>query len=432
MPVLAEVLVWLGGNPHRLESELLFECDKAVDIMFSCVDQRIGKRYAAWGSLIKKLGKRVEFDIYKRIAAAGSSYLHSREQAVRFRNILSIILGLDWTTLADGQISVVNSSSPLERNGRTTVQDTWAAVKPYVQCAGRLFSNPWFRRLWVIQEVCNGRNVTVRHGLYETSWRVIQSMGRAQYAIISEIKSSYFCSVHSDFVRATSNLPRLPALWAQLKPGGKLSCAIPDTFLFTTYFLATDSRDHVYAIAHLGDNSALQDLQADYNKDCRDVYIECTRMIINRDGNFSCLNLANGDCGFETGDECESGEDEAESEENWDTNEELDGVKRNKIKHEKSTLAEELLPTWVPRYGKILVTPLHHFPGFSILNLEGQPTASLLRDLVDPKNVETLCFEGIQMSRIHVIVQMDVWAGHSRLLVTGSDGEPRLALPMIY
>ena len=139
------------------------------------------------------------------------------------------------------------------------------------------FSRPWFTRVWVIQEVFHGPNVSVRCGNYVASWPVVigaellLSMGRTAVERWNVLKDTQ------------ADVPRI---WTRfLIPEDRKFENISALILDTTAFGATDPRDRLYALysisaeAHNVRNLP-EEVRPDYRKTAHEIFANFARWII--------------------------------------------------------------------------------------------------------------------------------------------------------
>jgi hypothetical protein len=142
-----------------------------------------------------------------------------------------------------------------------------------------LAQNPWFRRVWVIQEVAIAREVIVQTGRTTISWLAF-SAALEECSNIHEMKS---------VIEAVSTINTIRTARSQ-KP------YYMDLFVLLERFrhcLATDERDKVFALLGLTSSSLAQErvvqVTPDYSKPAVDIYRSLTRQYINKRKNLDII-----------------------------------------------------------------------------------------------------------------------------------------------
>ena len=128
----------------------------------------------------------------------------------------------------------------------------------YRDALKRFFENSWFRRLWVLQEVNSSLNIQVCIGRHQISW---DAMGFAAVC----------------FRSFTALLP--PEYWGDLEGPTYMRARErhkSESMLATLHccrsLMASDSRDHVYAILGMPSLTPLAQLQVEYQKSHVEVF----------------------------------------------------------------------------------------------------------------------------------------------------------------
>ena len=136
----------------------------------------------------------------------------------------------------------------------------------------RIFSRPYFRRSWIIQEVALARHAVVHCGTYVLDWDLLAAASSYQMGqLASDAENAH------DAVAAITELNR-----NDHGRGNNLVDA-----LFMSYrFNCTDPRDKVYAMLGL---SQAMFLQPDYNSSVEDVYLRTTQFLALALGNLDIL-----------------------------------------------------------------------------------------------------------------------------------------------
>lgn len=147
-----------------------------------------------------------------------------------------------------------------------------------------LFSRPWFRRMWIIQEVGLSSGVVVMLGEHRISWRMVTESMHAysengldlwHLTMVQDKKAMRNFTKSSDTVLGllkVRNYPQCRSLIELLKSFRMCLCS--------------DPRDRVYALLGLAnDQGAHQMVSVDYSKSVEAVYLECAEFLVrNGDG----------------------------------------------------------------------------------------------------------------------------------------------------
>ena len=113
-------------------------------------------------------------------------------------------------------------------------------------------SNKWFRRAWVLQEVANKSNVSIRVGTDETDWVVFRSIFTVFLEAVTTCAGWNHCLVPPTTV--------LPPIWRDISRTGSGVMPIIRILLNLTDFYSTDPRDMVYATYHLASDIPAESL----------------------------------------------------------------------------------------------------------------------------------------------------------------------------
>ncbi|KAJ5648793.1 uncharacterized protein N7484_002516 [Penicillium longicatenatum] len=148
---------------------------------------------------------------------------------------------------------------------------------PAVESFFRLMMRPWFRRIWIIQEVAVSREAWVWCGRFAVQWKdfALALKYAKEAGLATKINGNLFERVHRiELVRqevADSNFTQRDV----------------HHLLFRYYdFLATNRKDKVYAVLGLAKEPIVN---VDYGLDDRQVYIDAAVEILRRSENFDLL-----------------------------------------------------------------------------------------------------------------------------------------------
>ena len=150
----------------------------------------------------------------------------------------------------------------------------------------RLAGNPWFRRLWVVQEVALARNSMLVWGGETIALDLVLRI----ISVVSECQAS----ITSEGLRPLKSLSRIDSIrtntWApQLKKGRKLS--ILDLLHQTEPFECTDPRDKIYALLGLVSTPGFT---ADYTLSVEQVFVGFSTWALAQFADLQVLSYARG------------------------------------------------------------------------------------------------------------------------------------------
>ena len=139
-----------------------------------------------------------------------------------------------------------------------------------------LFDMPWFRRTWVIQEVFNAKNATVRCGQDTLAWSMILRVNQCM-CILRSWKTSVYKGVLPPLFSDLLNLHQTEGSNARSAGLGILEVLVKGLDLD-----ATDPRDKIFAMLQFGEDIKQSellpaDIRPDYEKATAQVYSDFTR-----------------------------------------------------------------------------------------------------------------------------------------------------------
>jgi hypothetical protein len=149
----------------------------------------------------------------------------------------------------------------------------------------RLFRQPWFRRLWVIQEVALARTVEMKWGAATIDFTYVGLAAKQIWT--SESWSLRWNRCAGDF-----NAHLIYSIWT-----GEWTCSFSKLLQRTTQFAVSDDRDRVYGLMGIPSSDAQNDdveatfLQPDYNLSSEEVYIAVATKLICQLGDLSLLSI---------------------------------------------------------------------------------------------------------------------------------------------
>ena len=157
-----------------------------------------------------------------------------------------------------------------------------------------LLTQPWFSRLWIVQEMALAREARLRSGRYSIDFQVLRIAlgicgGRVRDLIAGNIEGVN---------RATSLFYALRTFETRNYAVAELSLA--DTAYVLGYAMVSDSRDRVYGLLgileylDLRASKSFEPLQVSYESPHPRVFVEATKWSIKRDKDLRILSLAYG------------------------------------------------------------------------------------------------------------------------------------------
>lgn len=153
-----------------------------------------------------------------------------------------------------------------------------------------LFGHPWFRRVWVLQEVLLSREAFLSCGYGNIPWKVLTRVNSS----LSNLKEGYGGGHREPLVR-------MPSIWGRLSTSSKEispyqgSPGILDIILQGLELNATDPRDKIFALLGFGDETRSiyklpSGVRPDYEKPIREVFADFTRWWIARHKSLDILS----------------------------------------------------------------------------------------------------------------------------------------------
>ena len=158
------------------------------------------------------------------------------------------------------------------------------------EALARLFERPYFRRIWVVQEVVVASDTIIRCGSFTISWEHVEYIARSLLATgwIRALKKVYGSNCIPNYVQTISNIK---ASFSELNGGP----GIPLSLLLNASrrFGSTDPRDKAIALVGLADQRSLGSsamAMLDYSKSVEDLYTEVTGHLIKRERSLNLLS----------------------------------------------------------------------------------------------------------------------------------------------
>ena len=183
-------------------------------------------------------------------------------------------------------IELENASFP---GARTRTTDLLPPGLPHPQHAAweamqSLFSSPWFRRMWIIQEVVSSSDVVVMVGEYKLNWELVTKTIHAYIGCGLELFTatvSQNTAIRKNFITSTTSVFNL----LRLENDSQYRSLINLLRSFRKCH-SSDPRDKVYALVGLANDQGLHEMvQIDYAKSVEAVYLDCAKFLVgNGDG----------------------------------------------------------------------------------------------------------------------------------------------------
>ena len=155
---------------------------------------------------------------------------------------------------------------------------------PVWEAMQSLFLRPWFRRMWIIQEVGLSSDVIAMLGEHRVNWRlVIESM----HAYSEGGLGLWNVTTVQDMTAMTEFTKSGDSVLGLLKVRNYPQCrSLIELLNYFRKCLCSDPRDKVYALLGLAnDQGAHQMVSIDYSKSVEAVYLECAEFLVrNGDG----------------------------------------------------------------------------------------------------------------------------------------------------
>ncbi|MCJ1457088.1 hypothetical protein MMC28_007454 [Mycoblastus sanguinarius] len=162
----------------------------------------------------------------------------------------------------------------------------WTALKS-------LLRQPWFTRLWVIQEVALSLDVNVGYGTRTIPWAIFVHVlatlcQYGNYAQVNRLIDFVFLTAETSTVlRQLVDIDNVRQLLKRNK-----TLFFQDAILICNSRKATDPRDQLYALLGLVADGLDNELNPDYRKSIQAVYTDTTRHLLTRDQRLAILKYA--------------------------------------------------------------------------------------------------------------------------------------------
>lgn len=200
--------------------------------------------------------------------------------AIDFLKLASILPSMSWDERKEGNDlhtdAMEHSDSERVRHIASLFDNT-SLLKNVQRCIDDLFRRPWFRRVWIRQEIAKALSVEIACGGDRISWTALVENIECTAAILASenIKIDREC-VH----RA---LHGLEIGWARNSNTWNYSQLL-DLLNNGREANASDPHDKVYALMGMASDAFVNTLEADYEKPVAEVFENVAKFLINRDG----------------------------------------------------------------------------------------------------------------------------------------------------
>ncbi|KDN65596.1 putative HET domain-containing protein [Colletotrichum sublineola] len=146
-----------------------------------------------------------------------------------------------------------------------------------------LLQRPYWARMWVFQEIVLARGATIHCGSLSAEWSTLRALddvtGDPTWWQKPETRITWITDLRKAVFRISQFFIGLPDARKTI-----------NVLHSTRTLLSTDPRDKLFALIGVSDISYL--LKADYSKPARDIYMDFTRSLIQRDRNLELLLTA--------------------------------------------------------------------------------------------------------------------------------------------
>ncbi len=178
-------------------------------------------------------------------------------------------------------LSELLAALPVDRVRKIGISDIIAKFGPTVQSSKawealrELFTRPWFRRVWVIQEAALAARSTVRCGSYEIPWTDLVDLCQVQAGEGQREYEAHETMLAIEAIRERYNLG--------------LERPLVELLSMSVDFKSTDPRDKLFGLLGVATDAQEPDLLPDYSLSVQDVYAKVTRILVLRDKSLAVL-----------------------------------------------------------------------------------------------------------------------------------------------
>jgi hypothetical protein len=151
-----------------------------------------------------------------------------------------------------------------------------------------LLNRPWWFRIWIVQEVCCGRNVWFHLGRLMMPWRYLES----SFNLVEQINPRLLDEHSSGFPKCGDVVMQV---FKSLRQSIESDHAMPLEHIYgmLSIYESTDPRDRVFAILSLASpHGPTACIVPDYGSDTREIFIHAMAAITAHTKDFALLELA--------------------------------------------------------------------------------------------------------------------------------------------
>lgn len=167
-----------------------------------------------------------------------------------------------------------------------------------------LFRNPWFKRVWVLQEVINSKRAILHCGMKSILWKELIEVDEHRNGYVPHLEPLYRLPeiwIHLGKLRNPEIFPSVRGTdEEQIQPAQELG--ILDVVLETLELNATDPRDKIFALLSFGQETSIISqlpklIAPDYTKSVERVFADFTRWWIKEHKSLRILSMIHGNLG---------------------------------------------------------------------------------------------------------------------------------------
>ncbi|KAI0161466.1 heterokaryon incompatibility protein-domain-containing protein [Xylariaceae sp. FL1272] len=226
-----------------------------------------------------------------------------RQVYSRARQVV-IWLGEEYNQFT-GSFRMLQEILSIQREGPERFQSQISLDKPHGHAEfgtwkyayiARIFDNPWFSRVWVVQEAYNARSCLVKCGPHELPWSMLVRVNKCLYK--AKRKSS--AMGHRLLPDMMSKLMDVDSEDGQLIVTRTVGFDQLEVIVAAIDLCCTDPRDKIFAILQLimHDGVSIDDgIRVDYRKSVKDVFLGFTRYWIRQNQSLRILSAIHADLG---------------------------------------------------------------------------------------------------------------------------------------
>ncbi|KAF8866148.1 hypothetical protein BDZ45DRAFT_333474 [Acephala macrosclerotiorum] len=400
----ASVTVWLGGDP-KANSDVLFH-DEAEDLDIfvellqkhsSSEDKGLAQQ---WATMCSNFSEKDEYDdsdwneiadwtfeiLYKSVAKdlylMYSSIPEETTELIRTRKLKRPVDAESYfyDTILNRNSLVLRLATflSLDHESQFDIKHevSWQNLFNVLQRWHKIIFSPWFGRVWVIQEIVNGKTVRVRHCNTQTNWNLV-----VNYHLIYKTLNSAWSDRSYDLTFLLPNfsmyfrdgLMQWYSLWENIDNLKQKQLSFWRILIATNDFLSTDPRDKIYALAPLASEIDPEELVPDYSKSVESVFSAFTWWYIQGQESLKLLSLCR-------------------------------HFHQKESTYERGFRRLENLPSWTPDYRKIPYLQIcMNADRTSLYCADGEQPVRVLYDEDSPTSLHV---EGVSVARVVNVMEV--------------------------